>query len=212
MKKLMTAVLMFCGVIATSAEEKWSDKHDFRWGISGGMNLSKVTSFHSDFRVGFDAGLNIEIAQKKKLNYIGAGLHLSQKGFQRDVLVDDGVSIKLKGNPLYLEVPFWAGHRHQLGKNTFYFTDSGPYFAFGVGGKLKGETQIAGASVTEKENYFSEEGANARAFDMGWGVRMGIETHGVQFHVAYQYGFLKTYKMYDSHHNANLNIGLSYYF
>ena len=202
MKKFLMAALMFCGVVSASAQS------DLRFGVTGGMNVSNVTDLESDCRIGFNIGARLEYNFNKNV-YFGTGLILSQKGMKEDYVDDDHVKVEAKGMPLYLQIPFQIGGRYHLGNGVSLFGETGPYMAFGVGGKLKSEAKAGKISVEEKVDYFGDDAAEV--FDMGWGLRAGVEVSNFQIHMGYEYGFTKVFED-TSCHNSNFNVGVSYFF
>lgn len=199
MKKFLMAVMLFCGAVSGFAQSKG----DFRIGPTVGMNVAKVTDLDADFRIGFNVGAQVDYGITNNV-FLSSGLILSQKGYEVDYF-DDGFKVEEKGTPLYLSIPINIGYRYSLGNVVSIFGQTGPYLAFGVGGKEKVEV----ANVEAKEDYFGDDMANV--FDMGWGVRLGVEANRFQVHLGYEYGFTKVVDD-TSCHNSNFTIGVSYMF
>ena len=208
MKKIFLAGLLFCSMLSASAQSQG----DVRFGVTGGMNVSNITDLDADCRIGFNLGARIEYGITDNL-YFGSGLLFSQKGYEKEYSgIEDGtlVNLKLKGNPLYLQIPIQLGYHHNLSNNVGLFAETGPYLAFGIAGKNKAEASIPGvASVSEKEDFFGSDAANV--FDMGWGLRAGVNVSKFQIHLGYEYGFTKVADD-TSCHNSNFNVGLTYFF
>ncbi len=202
-KSLCMAALMACGALTASAQQAG----EFRFGVTAGMNVPKITDNNSDCRIGFHAGVRGEYNFTNNL-YTNFGLQFTQKGCEADAEFE-GVEGKVKMNPGYLEIPLNIGYRFNLGNNVSIFGETGPYFAFGVCGKEKVEvnTAIGGGSV--KHDFFGDDGA--QTFDGGWGLRLGVEASGFQIGLGYEYGFSKVWEN-SSCHNSNFIIGLSYMF
>lgn len=198
MKKILMAAMLFCGVISSSAQSKG----DVRFGLTGGMNVANVTDLEADCRIGFNVGGRIEYGITNNV-YLGSGLLLSQKGFQYDDSDD------IKANPLYLQIPIQFGYHHDLGNSVGLFAETGPYLAFGVGGKLKAKEDMGGILLSTKVDYFGDNAAEV--FDMGWALRLGVEVSRFQIHLGYEYGFTKVFED-TSCHNSNFNVGVSYFF
>ena len=204
MKKMLIAALMFSGIISASAQSEG----DFRLGVTGGMNVAKVTDLEADCRIGFNLGARVEYGITNQV-YAGTGLLLSLKGFEEEYYDDEDVKMEVKGNPLYLQIPIHVGYKYDLGNGVGLFGETGPYLAFGVGGKIKEEMKVEGLSVEGKTDYFGDDAANV--FDMGWGLRLGVEVSRFQIHLGYEYGFTKVVDDTSSH-NSNFNVGVSYFF
>ena len=204
MKKILIAALMFCGVISASAQSEGN----FRFGVTGGMNVAKVTDLDADCRIGFNLGARAEYGITNQF-YAGTGLLLSQKGYEDEYKDEDGFKVKEKGNPLYLQIPIHVGYHFDLGNGVGLFGETGPYLAFGIGGKNKAEMKVGGYDTEVKVDYFGDDMANV--FDMGWGLRFGVEVSQFQIHMGYEYGMTKVVDD-SSCHNSNFNIGVSYLF
>lgn len=199
MKKLLMAVMLFCGVISGFAQSKG----DFRIGPTVGMNVAKVTDGNVDCRIGFNLGARVDYGFTNNV-YLASGLILSQKGYK----VDD---TDISGRPLYLNIPIHIGYTYSLGNVVSIFGETGPYLGFGVGGKEKfadGDDFGVSDEYTEVD-YFGDDAANV--FDMGWGFRLGVEANRFQIHMGYEYGFTKVFDE-GSNHNSNFTVGVSYMF
>ena len=194
MKKLLMAVMLFCGVVSGFAQSKG----DFRIGPTVGMNVANVTDGDADCRIGFNIGARVDYGITNNV-YLASGLLLSQKGYK----IDD---TDIEGKPLYLNIPIHIGYTYSLGNVVSIFGETGPYLGFGVGGKQK---FFDDGDVEVKTDYFGDDGANV--FDMGWGLRFGVEANHFQIHMGYEYGFTKVFDE-GSNHNSNFMVGVTYMF
>lgn len=203
MKKILTAALIFCGALTASAQSKG----DVRFGLTGGMNIANITNQHSDYRIGFNVGARLEYGFTNNV-YLGTGLLFTQKGYEYELSVD-GFKYEDKANPLYLQIPIHIGYHHNFGNGIGIFGETGPYLAFGIAGKVKvkGDTEIG--YVEEKTDFFGDDACNV--FDMGWGLRAGLNVNQFQIHLGYEYGITKVLDKSDFH-NSNFSIGVSYFF
>jgi len=111
------------------------------FGIKGGMNLS---TFAGDMdgtksKVGFHAGLTMDINLPSNF-YIGSGLEFTTKGFKDFELFKSGsakATLNGSGNAMYLQIPVHLGYKINVAPSTNIVFHAGPYFAYGVGGKIK---------------------------------------------------------------------------
>lgn len=209
------AAALVCGSLTAMAQSAGS----FRFGVTGGMNVSNITDTEGDCRIGFNVGLRGEYNITNNV-YLNAGLMFSQKGNKYDYDYSSlaNLTASVKNNPGYIEIPLAVGYRFDFGNNVYLFGETGPYFAFGVCGKSKLDADANGTSLSEiadrlgietKTDFFGD-GA-AQTFDGGWGLRVGVEASGFQVHLGYQYGFSKIIED-SSCHNSNFTIGVSYMF
>lgn len=201
MKKLLMAVMLFCGVVSGFAQSKG----DFRIGPTVGMNVSNITNVdNSECRIGYNVGARVDYGITNNV-YFGSGLILSQKGYE-----DEDVDFSAK--PLYLNLPLHIGYTYSLGGVVSIFGETGPSLNFGVGGRYK----VGDGDNARHPEFFSDHGAEV--FDMGWGLRFGVEANHFQIHMGYEYGITKTdlVRVADSSihsgHNSNLTVGFSYMF
>lgn len=206
--------LLACGAMTASAQQA----KELRFGVEGGMNVSKITNQNSDWRLGFTVGGRLEYNFTNSF-YMNAGLLWSQKGSKFSTsqsVAGYTVTGTYKSNPGYIEIPVDFGYRFNVGNGVSIFGQTGPYFAFGVAGKNKAEVTNnldSKLNKSSESDFFGDNGANA--FDAGWGVRIGVEASGFQVHMGYEYGFSdlgSTANGEDGHHNSNFNIGVSYFF
>jgi len=160
-----------------------------RLGIRGGLNVAKLhlsdddDSENTDSRPGFHVGLNLDVPITQSL-YFQTGLFFTQKGFKEK----EG-SVTYKGNPGYLEVPLMASYRYNFNDNIQFQLATGPYLAVGICGKYKYEN----TNGTEADiDYFGDDGADFKRFDMGWQVGAGFSIHRVYIGYTFQAGFLNT--------------------
>lgn len=202
------AAALVCGSLTAMAQSAGN----FRFGVTAGMNVTNITDSEGDSRIGFNVGLRGEYNITNNV-YLGAGLLFSQKGNKYDSAFED-IEVTCKNNPGYIEIPLAVGYRFDFGNNVYLFGETGPYFAFGVCGKTKLDSNIDSEIVENlldklESDFFGDDGA--KTFDAGWGLRVGVEFSKFQVHLGYEYGFSKVWED-SSSHNSNFNVGVSYMF
>ena len=196
----------------------------FRLGVTGGMNLSNITHFGGDNRVGFNAGVLAEYNLTNNL-YFNLGLTFTQKGQKGNYYWGNNS----ESNPGYFEVPLHAGYRFGLGNQTYLFVETGPYFAYGFCGEVKNVMSwYEGVASFYDYDFFGNNDSNyygiVNKFDCGWGLNFGLEIHHIQLRVGYEYGFSKVWETYGyrsdatyssyigNKHNSNFSINVAYLF
>lgn len=189
---LMTAVMAVCSLAASA-----QSAGEFRFGVTAGMNVAKITDTESDCRIGFNVGVKGEYNFTKNV-YGTAGLLFTQKGMKAELIGDKAT---LKCNPGYLQIPVNIGYRFIVGDGVSVFGETGPYFAFGVCGKSK--------LLGEKADFFGDNAG--QTFDCGWDVKLGVEASGFQIGLGYEYGFTKVWEDTSSH-NSNFMVSVAYMF
>lgn len=180
MKKLfLSLVVLLCGMGIISAQ----DFAKFRFGVTGGMNISNTTSEVADSKIGFQVGLRGEYNFNNSL-YLNAAILWDQKGWK----VEDE-----SANNGYINLPIHIGYRYNFSEKFSIFAEVGPYFAYGVTGDI-----------------FDIDGINR--FDCGIGGRAGIEICKFQVHAGYDYGLTDLADIEDAAKNTNIMVGVSYMF
>ena len=186
-----------CFALTASAQEKG----DLRFGVTAGMNVSNITDTETDSRIGFHVGAKAEYNITDNL-YGNAALLFSQKGCQFE---EDGE--KLTANPGYIELPIHIGYRFKMSEKVSIFGEIGPYFAYGICGKLKVEDSFWEYDM----KFFDIDEVNK--FDFGWGVKAGVEYAKFQISLGYEGGITE---VFDSRgldpHNSNFMVSVAYMF
>jgi hypothetical protein len=209
MKKLFVIIVSFVFCAAASAQQKT------RWGVVIGMNSSELTSSWSfDSRIGFHLGVKAEIGlpQVTQGAYLETAMLLSLKGEKTSTDFDGDEAIKV--NPYYLEIPVHIGYRYALNKNFNLFGSFGPYFAYGLFGKIKAD--VIGPKGNGYEVKTDAFGSNTmKHFDFGLGGRIGAEFNNkIQLSVGYDYGLTKPFSSDNASvygkYNRNLSISVAY--
>ena len=197
MKKFLMTLAVACFALTASAQEKG----DFRFGVTAGMNVSNITDMKMDSRIGFHVGAKAEYNITDNL-YGNAALLFSQKGNQKE----EG-AYKETENPGYIELPIHIGYRFKMGDKVSIFGETGPYFAYGICGKLKVEDY--GWEYDKK--FFDIDEVNK--FDFGWGVKAGVEYAKFQISLGYEYGITKVFDISGvKPHNSNFMVSVAYMF
>lgn len=143
-------------------------------GLKGGITRSDISNSGTDGRNGFNAGATVDINLPANFG-IFSGLEVITKGAK---FKDTNVKV----DPMYLQLPVRLGYRLKLLPGLRAHFGFGPYFAQGIGGKIKGE--FAGAKIDEKvfDNTFHK-------FDWGLGAEVGVTLIGrIQVRTGYDFG------------------------
>ena len=121
MKKHISLLIALTGIISLNAQ-------DFRFGITGGMNLNSITNERN--KVDYNLKANISSKKIDKLgNMWSANLH-------------------------YLNIPIHIGYMMPVSKKISLFMNAGPYWGVGLFGKY---TMTSGdKDTTIAENIFKD--------------------------------------------------------
>ncbi len=193
------------------------------YGVRAGMNVSnmKYSSKYTDkmgawynysesgtanARVGYNLGAIVDIPVFKQYLYVQPGLYFTRKGYKYSEN-NYGDSYKESMNPTYLEIPILISGRYYVGKkkNAQLQVNFGPYFAVGLGGKMKiEETEGKYKDKYEykmfakaKDGYYDErkgeyidgnDNLGFKRFDAGLSIGAGVLLYKHYF-VGFQYEF-----------------------
>ncbi|PSL35653.1 porin family protein [Chitinophaga ginsengisoli] len=184
-----------------------------RVGVKAGWNLSTLSvdnngTVDKDRSLsGYHVGLIADLPLVPKVLSFQPGVFYTTKGSK---LVsgdkDNSTTVpyrKYTTRPQYIEVPLNFIGKIPVGTNTKLFAGVGPYFAFGVAGKNKVSTTLAGVTTSteskikwDDDTPFNEgdpnQGLNKyKRFDWGGNVQVGAEFKNVLVSAQYGYGFGK---------------------
>lgn len=193
----------------------------------GGGNVSfmDVQETNTDPRFGYKAGVGVEFNLPQQF-FIETGLDITSKGAKKkwtaegDVngnIFNNKVSFKENINTTYLILPLRAGYRLPVSDNIRMNLSLGPYFGYGIGGKLKSEANgYLRTASGETKPYNEDNKVNSfsstalKRFDMGLSCNVGVEYQRVLLNVGYEYGIINYSRTKYSSYNNNLYLTLGY--
>lgn len=190
MKKLFLALACILCTLTTSAQYAGESASFFSaekadqpvtWGIRGGLNFSKQTmsadgySYSPSNHLGYNFGVCVDIPMLQSL-YLQTGLYWTVKGCKMKEDKNEDVTL----NPGYLEIPVLASYRYYFSDASHLQVNFGPYFACGVAGKYKWESD----GETTETDFFGDE-SGVKRFDAGLAMGAGV-TFG-QIFVGFNY-------------------------
>ena len=107
MKKFLLLAALICGLSASA--------QDFRFGLTGGLNVSGPT--HLDSKVGFNLGARGEARLKKGFSLTGA-LLISDQGWKKSLEWDGRNGYSLDAEAFYLKMPLRVMYRYALTRRS----------------------------------------------------------------------------------------------
>ncbi|NSL89561.1 porin family protein [Chitinophaga solisilvae] len=235
-KSVLLIAVALVGSMSTFAQVKF--------GVKAGLNLSGATAKADDKKVeglksatGFHIGgiADISLAENFSLQ---PGLIYSQKGFKFEEPFDGPGSqtVTMTSKMSYIEVPVNFLYRANLGSGKI-FGGVGPYFAYGIGGKVKfaglgpigdlpgmddyfsnrkikfdGKKLSETATAEEEKEYFKND--HYKGFDAGANVMIGYELKfGLFFTANYSLGLTNgAVEDKASYKNKSFGISVGYMF
>lgn len=215
MKKFFLIVMLAGWVFGSYAQE-------VKFGVKAGMNMTSLGSdfkdnfdgFDQKTKIGFNIGAFVDWGITESF-YIQPGLYYSNKGVKFEAKEDS--DIKMKVNLSYLELPILASYRFTLTDNMKLHINTGPYLAYGLGGKIKFEPKEVADEMGGDLKAFDEEEGDLKRFDFGWSFGAGVNFSAIYVGVKYDLGFSNIAgDSYDEEdvkiHNRNFSVSVGYTF
>ena len=178
----------------------------YKLGFSIGLNSSAFSADDFQNKSGFNFGVDLMFDASDLINntYLRTGLLLQRKGAK----IKD-----MKFRTVYLELPVHYGYAYRVNSNWTVMGETGPYFAFGLGGNCHLAADKEKGTPSYYSKFFSEiyEKQKPTRFDIGWGIAVGgmlNNTH--QFMLKYDFGFINMNDAFQQ--NRNFQISYSYFF
>lgn len=175
---------------------------NFRFGITGGMNLSKEHvpnwNMNSGNKVGFSAGIIGELSLANNF-YGNTSILFTTKGY-------DSSDSEYKDNQTsnYLEVPIHFGYNYPITNKISVLGEVGPYFGYLISAK------------GYDENYKWDGTEDFNKLDVGIGFKLGAEfIKRFRLTVGYDWGLSNIYKDSDDWgkaNNRNFTVGVVMFF
>jgi hypothetical protein len=180
-----------------------------RIGIKGGVNFANITfsdngeTSSNNVLPSFNAGAYLDLPLGEGIA-LQPGLMLEGKGEKINYsssAVNTDYTIKV--NPIYLEVPVNFVGKVPVGKEAHLLLGLGPYAAFGIAGRVKGDGTILGVSTSgssdikwDDDTPFNSGDKNQgydklKRFDYGANFMAGFELGNVTLTANYGLGLAK---------------------
>lgn len=167
-----------------------------QFGVRAGINLSNFGG--SDIQLndntelndkmalmGYMAGLTVDYALTD-IVYLQSGLDFTTKGAKYKAGLS-GAEASLRCNPMYLQLPVHVAAKIPVGNSLKVVLGGGPFVAYGIGGKVKGEGSMGEITIKGQEENFFDDNA-FRRFDCGVGINAGFEFGNMSVGIGYDLG------------------------
>lgn len=214
MKKFLTVCAVVITAFLTSAKAQIINVEGmppYKLGITVGLNVPSMSGDGLKYTTGIHAGLNLMLDASNIIEntYGRFELRYSMKGAN---FKDSDFRLTTH----YLEIPIHYGYAWAVHENVTLMAETGPYFAWGLGGRLRstdnnvysgpGQNEWAGWNVEVYRKFFDD----AKRFDLGWGLHIGAMFFDkFQVTAGYDWGFMNATN--DFLQNRNIAIGLTYF-
>ena len=211
MKKFFVAAIAAVCAFGVSAQRA-SDSSEFSFwdgdqaeqkiviGPRVGLNVSSISVSNLELendksKIGFNVGVAVEFPIVRSF-YINSGLFYTTKGIKFEESGSDW-SEKTTFNAGYLELPVYASYRMNFAEASQLQVNFGPYFAYGVNGKVKYEGNDDGDVSKYDYDLFGvaddnseEDKGGFKRFDCGLGVGLGCTWNRIYLGINYQFGLV----------------------
>jgi hypothetical protein len=204
-------------------------------GLSAGSILSSMSVDLRDlstFRIKPKFGLNFNLIADINLNpslSLSTGLSFSQKGFRQTLYTQYSpfTSAEMTTSLNYLEIPVYLKLHTNMTKVNFFY-GVGPYFSYGLNGKVSTNTfgsvdssytvdiKWTKASPFEENNLPNTYGyTKIKRYDFGIGNMVGMKYKKLFLTMEYRYSFkniMWEYYLDEKMSNSSLSLSLGYMF
>ena len=195
-------LLLTLGVQAQSLWDSSHPDHAFTFGVRAGLNFASTDMDNAtSSRTGFHFGGTVDWNIVKSLS-VSSGLYYVEKGFKSEYG---------KGSMRYLQVPLLASYRLETPKGVMFHLNAGPYFAWGVGGKVDYAPYDLTFTYNYRQDSFGDKGFFKHA-DMGLSAGLYILIKHVVLGFNYELGLADISKVYGKFHNRNTCFTVGYNF
>ncbi len=159
-----------------------------RFDTGKGENYSFKTGF------GYNAGINLDIPIVKSA-YIQTGLFFTCKSVKFEETCSDK-NIEHQLSPMFIEIPLLASYRYDFNEKTQMQVNIGPYFAYGIAGKLKRDLGYNLFTETKHYEGFADPGGHPdyenvkllNPFDAGISIGLGATFNKFFIGLRYEIG------------------------
>lgn len=225
--------------------KKGQNNKDFQIGIELGGNMSSmITSkdyqnsiankyggeYKASSGFGFQGGLYGDFNLTEKL-FLEFGLYFIQRPYKENVNYQNSVTAyditvtttnatEIKYSPIYLQVPILFKLNFSLSESSSINLKAGPYFSFGLGGKIQSNTLMqvvtTGLGTTQKETSASSDYfVGYEKSDIGLKAGVGFDFSKITCGLFVDYGLMNIQIGANegmSVHNFSLGLNVGYKF
>lgn len=195
----------------------------YKLGVTAGFNASSFSADKFNLKPGFNVGVDLMLDASEiiKDTYLRVNLLVQCKGATfkwLEVLNEPNplsMNSKSKAHAYYLEIPIDYGYAKRLNKDWTLMGETGPYLAFGIGGRYDTKNFNENNSMTFFGNNIKKDGNlifhSPKRRDFGWNLAIcGLFQNVHQIKVGYQFGFLNMNDEFQQ--NRNLMVNYTYFF
>ena len=204
-QKILIVTTLLLTALGVDAQSLWDiSKPDnrFTFGVRAGMTFASTDmDYATSSRTGYHFGATADWNIVKSFS-VSSGVSFVDKGFR---------STYGKGEAGYIQVPLLASYRIETPKGVMFHFNVGPYFAWGISGKVHYAPYDQTFSYHYDMDSFGDKGFFKHA-DMGMTAGAYMLINHIVVGLSYEYGFMDIAKVYGEFHNRNTCFTLGYNF
>lgn len=180
MKKLFVLIFAMTMAMMASAQITWNVK------LGGGIAICAGDMGDGDMKAKFvgKAGFGIEYPFSANFSLMPS-LEVAMKGTKWEGKLSTYGSQSETYSPIYIQIPILGAYRLNLTDDWNLTLKAGPYFAYGISGKIDAKSYSYGSADAD---MFSD--LDAKRFDAGVDVGVDFEYHRFVFGIEYERGFV----------------------
>ena len=186
MKRLFVFAFAMAMTMAASAQITWNAK------LGGGLAFCAGMNDEGDTKAKFVGKIGVGIEYPLSANFsLMPSIEVAMKGTKWEASTYySGYNISLEEtySPLYVQIPILGAYRLNLNNDWNITLKVGPYFAYGISGKVDAKGSSSGVTVSDDADLFSD--LDAKRFDAGVDVGLDFEYHRFVFGLEYERGFI----------------------
>lgn len=175
MNKIRLTAMAVLAASAMNTQTVMAQEKPIQFGIKAGVNLPSLSGDGKDFKstIRYQFGVTADIALNNKM-YVLTGLNFQNKVLKEESYKEE----KLKMGLTYIQLPAHLTYKLALNDDVNLFVGAGPYIAYGIGGKTKGQ------QIDEK----TFDSARLKKLDYGAGATAVLAFGKLGFGAGYDIG------------------------
>lgn len=168
--------------LSASAQVTWNAK------LGGGIAMCAAGNDEGDMKGVFVGKIGFGLEKPITPDFsIMPSLELALKGTEWSYSAK-GYSHTETYSPIYVQIPVLGAYRLNINDDWNLTIKAGPYFAYGIGGKIKLNEIDHGEQYFDDADMFSD--LDAKRFDAGIDAGIDFEYHRFVIGVEYERGFI----------------------
>lgn len=211
---MMGAVIVSLGVSAQiSFWDNGRPEECVSLGVRAGIDISSINAddiFGIKSKTGFFGGVSADFRIINSFA-VNTGVFFAQKGYKTQLVTATEQSmVDFHATANFIEVPVYASYRVSPDEDNSFQIFAGPYFDFGVYGKMKAKGHIAGTEIEPSVDLFKGD-YGYRRFQVGIGVGGAYTYQHVTLSASYQWGITDVSRNSDAKWgNACITLGYNF--